>query len=152
MKRLAIVFAALSMFAACKSSKSEAKPAAATKLPKLGLQIDVAGETNVGDAIMGEGNMIQGESVGAMQVEIMKTPKSLDEEKSDADMFSPKNLKTETLPDGWVVTFDNKGSMGANYFVTVRRDIAGKSYKCSTTGSEPEQAKAVLAACKSLRP
>lgn len=101
---------------------------------------------------MGDGVMIQGESVGAMQVEAMKTPKTLDEEKSDADMFSPKNLKAETLPDGWALTFDNKGSTGANYFVSVRRDIGGKSYKCSTTGSDPGQAKAVLAACKSLRP
>ena len=67
-------------------------------------------------------------------------------------MFTPKNLKTETLPDGWVVTFDNKGSMGANFFVNVRRDIGGKSYKCSTTGSNADQEKAVLAACKSLRP
>src|SRR5207302_10105526 len=142
MNRLSIVlFAVVSLAAGCKDKKSDAAAAAGPlKLPKLNLQIDVAGETNVGDAIMGEGNMIQGENVGAMQVELMKTPKTLDEEKSDADMFSPKNLKTETLPDGWVVTFDNKGSMGANYFVSVRRDIAGKSYKCSTTGSNPDQA------------
>ncbi len=152
MNRLSIVFVAVSFVAACKSSKAgESKPAAPTKLPKLGLSIDVAGETSVGDAIMGEGVMLQGEAIGAMQIETMKTPKSLDDEKADADMYSPKNLKTEALPDGWVVTFDNKGGAGANYFVTVRRDIAGKSYKCSTTGSDPEQAKAVLAACKSLR-
>jgi hypothetical protein len=151
MTKFSILFVALSVLAGCKDKKSDAA-AAPVKLPKLNLQIDVAGETNVGDAIMGEGNMIQGESVGAMQVEIMKTPKSLDEEKSDADMFSPKNLKAEALPDGWVVTFDNKGSMGANFFVSVRRDIGGKSYKCSTTGSDAGQAKAVVAACKSLRP
>lgn len=148
MKNISILLFAI---AACSSSKAADTKAAATKLPKVGLQIDVAGEVHVGDAIMGEGNMIQGETIGAMQIEPMKTPKPLDEEKSDADMFSPKNLKTEALPDGWVVTFDNKGSMGANYFVSVRRDIGGKSYKCSTTGSDAGQAKAVLAACKTLR-
>jgi len=152
MKRLSIVLcAAVSMFAGCKSKDSEAAPAAALELKKLGLHVDVGGETNVGDAIMGDGVMIQGETIGAMQIEAMKEPKALADEKSDADMFSPKNLKTETLPDGWVVTFDNTGSMGANYFVTVRRDIGGKSYKCSTTGSDAGQAKAVVAACKSLR-
>jgi hypothetical protein len=165
MNRLSIALVtavSLISFAGCKDKKSDGGGAsagkaaegkgAALKLPKLNLQIDVAGESNVGDAIMGEGNMIQGESIGAMQVEIMKTPKPLEEEKSDAEMFTPKNLKAEALPDGWVVTFDNKGSMGANYFVNVRRDIGGKSYKCSTTGSNADQAKAVLAACKSLRP
>jgi len=152
MKRLSIVlFAALSMFAGCKGKDSEAAKPTALELKKLGLHIEVGGETNVGDAIMGDGVMIQGESIGALQIEAMKAPKTLDDEKSDADMFSPKNLKAESLADGWVVTFDNTGSMGANYFVTVRRDIAGKSYKCSTTGSDPGQAKAVIAACKSLR-
>ena len=149
MKKFSIILFAV---AACGSSKAaESQKAGPTKLPKLGLSIDVPGEVRVDDAIMGEGNMVQGEKVGAMQVETMKTPKSLDEEKSDADAFSPKNLKTETLPDGWVITFDNKGSMGANYFVTVRRDIAGKSYKCWATGGDADQAKAVLAACKTLR-
>jgi len=148
MKKFSILLAAIT---ACSSSKAADTKAAPTKLGKLDLSIDVPGEVHVGDAVMGEGNMIQGEAVGAMQVETMKTPKSLDEEKSDADAFSPKNLKTETLPDGWVITFDNKGSMGANYFVTVRRDIAGKPYKCWATTGDAAQAKAVLAACKTLR-
>jgi len=152
MKRLSIVlFAAVSMFAGCKKDSEAAAPAAALELKKIGLHIDVAGETTVGDAIMGDGVMIQGETIGAMQIETMKEAKTLADEKSDADMYSPKNLKAEPLADGWLVTFDNKGSMGANFFVTVRRDIGGKSYKCSTTGSDAAQAKAVVAACKSLR-
>ncbi len=122
-----------------------------TKLPKLGLEVDAPGGPEVGDAIMGEGHMLSGSGIGAMTVEVAAKPQTMEEAKSDADMYSPKNLKTEKLADGWLVTFDNKGSMGANYFVQVEREIAGKTYKCSTTGSDATQAAAVVAACKSLR-
>jgi hypothetical protein len=159
---LAVALASLATFSACKkkeegSSSSgktteAAKPAGPTKLPKLGLQLDAPGSLEVGDAIMGEGHMLRGSGVGAMQVEIAKTPQTLDEAKSDADMYSPKNLKAEPLADGWALTFENKGGAGTNYWVTVRRDIGGKTYNCTTTGGESGQAAAVLAACKSLRP
>src|SRR6478735_4453636 len=136
---------------AAKGTESAQKaPAAAkgpTKLPKLGLSIEVPGSVEVGDAIMGEGHMLQGSSIGAMQIEVAEKPKTLDDAKSDADMYTPKNLKTETLPDGYTVTFDNTGSMGKNFFVDVQREIGGKTYHCSTTGSEEKQAQAVLAAC-----
>jgi hypothetical protein len=137
---------------AAKGTESAQKaPAGPTKLPKLGLSIEVPGSVEVGDAIMGEGHMLQGSSIGAMQIETAEKVKTLDEAKSDADMYSPKNLKTETLPDGWTLTFDNTGSMGKNFFVDVQRTINGKTYHCSTTGGEEKQAQAVLAACKSLK-
>jgi hypothetical protein len=131
---------------------TEGKPAA-TKLAKLGLQIDVPGETVVGDGIGGDqATMLSGPGIGALQVDIPKTPQTLDEAKSDASMYTPKHLKSETLPDGWVLTFENTGSMGTNYWVQVRRDVGGKTYNCGTTGSEAGPAKAVVDACKSLRP
>jgi len=137
---------------AAKGTESSQKAAKGpTKLPKLGLSIEVPGSVEVGDAIMGEGHMLQGSSIGAMQIETAEKPKTLDEAKSDADMYSPKDLKTETLPDGWAVTFNNTGSMGKNFFVDVQREIGGKTYHCSTTGGEAKQAEAVLAACKSLK-
>jgi hypothetical protein len=164
MKRISIILlASTTLFAAaCGGKKTEGAakgsdgdkggaPAAATKLPALGLQLDVPGDVNVGDAIGAKGHMLQGSGIGAMQIEAFDKPKTLDEAKTDAADYSPKNVKGETLPDGWTLTYDNSGSMGANYFVTVRRDIGGASYKCSTTGSDPKQAEAVLAACKSLR-
>jgi hypothetical protein len=131
------------------------KPAAggggAVKLAKLGLQLDAPGEVTVGDAIVGDGQMVQGGGIGALTVEVAKTPQTLDEAKEDAKMYTPANLKADTLPDGWALTFDNKGSAGSNFFVDVRRTIDGKLIKCSTTGSDAGQAAAVLAACKSLR-
>lgn len=159
---LAIALCSLATFSACKKkdeggsasgkTAEAAKPAGPTKLPKLGLRIDAPGAVEVGDAIMGEGHMLRGSGIGAMQVEIAKTPQTLDEAKSDADMYSPKNLAAEPLADGWALTFENKGGAGTNYWVTVRRDIGGKTYNCTTTGGDAGQAAAVLAACKSLRP
>ena len=164
----AVAIASLTMFAGCGKKKDEgggaaktteksgggdkAAPAGPTKLPKLGLSIDVGGKVEVGDAIMGEGHMLQGESIGAMQIEIADKKKTLDDAKSDAEMYGPKDLKDETLPDGWAVTYSNTGSMGKNFFVDVQRDIGGKTIHCSTTGSEEKQQQAVLAACKSLKP
>ena len=149
---LVLVIGTLSV--GCKKKGGEGGGGAASgpaKLPKLGLVIDVPGEVNVSDAVMGEGNMLQGSSVGAMQVEIEKKTQTLDEAKADADMYSPKNVKAETLSDGWALSFENKGSMGANFFVDVRRTIDGKLYKCWVTTGEAKQAEAVLAACKTLK-
>ena len=65
-------------------------------------------------------------------------------------MFTPKNVKTETLPDGWVLTYENTGSLGSNYFVNIRREIGGKAYLCDTMQSTPEQQAKAIAFCKSL--
>src|SRR4051812_48474224 len=132
-------------------SSKTAEKAGPTKLPKLGLQIDVPGNVTVGDAIMGEGHMLEGESIGAMQIEVADSKKSIDDAKSDADLYSPKDLKADTLADGWALAYSNTGSMGKNFFIDVQRDIGGKTYHCSTTGSEQKQADTVLAACKTLR-
>ncbi len=155
MVRISIVFVAALAALGCSkkdgggSGAGDGKPAT-LKLDKLGLQIDVPGEATVDKAIMGEGNMVTGSGVGALTVEVAK-PQTMEEAKSDADMFTPKNLKADKLADGWALSFENKGGMGTNYFVDVRREIDGKSYKCSTTGGEASQAAAVLVACKTLR-
>jgi hypothetical protein len=159
MIRVSILLVAVLASAACKNKAdagSSDKPATAakaspTQLPNLGLRIDVPGKVSVGDAVMGEGHMLQGSSIGAMQVEIAQKPQSLDEAKSDVDMYSPTNLATETLPDGWVLTFENTGAGGRNYWVAVHREIGGKPITCTTTGGEAARAAAVVAACKSLR-
>ena len=125
---------------------------AAVKLPKLGLTAEIPGEATVADGMGENAVMITGEGIGAMQVELAKTPQTLDEAKADAKMYTPKNLASETLaPNGWLMTFENKGGAGTNYWVDSRREIGGKTYKCGTTGSDATQAKAVAAACKSLR-
>lgn len=167
MKRISIVFVAAAALAAGCSKKDDKAGGggaaggdkgkggggapAAVKLPKLGLQLDAPGEVKVDDAIGGEGHMLMGPGIGAMSIEVAKEAQALDAAKEDAKMYSPTNAKDETLPDGWAMTFENKGGMGTNYWVDVRRTIDGKNYKCGTTGSDAKQAAAVLAACKTLR-
>ena len=168
MIRASLLFIALSTLAITGCKKKEeggsgpaasakggeaAKPAAGgpVKLPDLGLQLDAAGGPSVDKVIGGTGHMLMGGAVGAMQVELKDADQTLEEGKSDAEMYSPKDLKEEKLADGWALTYSNTGSMGANYFVETRRTIDGKFYKCGSTVSKPEQATAVLAACKSLR-
>lgn len=121
------------------------------KLPKLGLALDTAGEITLADSIGGEGHMLMGGSVGGLTVDAVKTPQTLDEAKEEAKMMNPANLKDETLPDGWVLSFENTGSMGTNYWVDVRRTIDGKPYKCGGTVTQASQAAAAVAACKTLR-
>ncbi len=121
------------------------------ELEKLGLKAKAPAGSSVGDAIVGEGVMIQGpDLVVTVEVASDSRPKTEEAAKKDVDIYTPKNLVTEKLEDGWSLTFDNEGGMGANFFVQVRRDIDGKSYWCETTASKPEQQANALAFCKSL--
>jgi hypothetical protein len=159
MHRFSIVMMISLVAAACgkggdgSSAKSaEGAKAAPTKLPALGLQIDLPGEVTVDKGMGGDDSvMVTGSEIGAMTIEASKTPQSLDDAKSDAKMYTPKNLKADALADGWAVTYENTGGAGANFFVQVRRDLGGKTYACSSTGGDADRAKAVLAACKTLR-
>lgn len=120
-------------------------------LEKLGLKAKAPAGSSVGDAIVGEGVMVQGPDLVVTVEEASDTrPKTEEEAKKEVDMYTPKNLATEKLEDGWSLTFDNEGGMGANYFVQVRRDIGDKTYWCETTASKPEQQANALAFCKSL--
>jgi len=121
-------------------------------LTKLGLKAEVPAGTNVGDAIVGEGVMAQGPNlVATVEVASDSRPKTEEDAKKDAEMYTPKNFKSEKLADGFAVTFDNSGDLGANFFAQVRRDIGGKTYWCETTASSVEQQTAALDFCKSLK-
>lgn len=126
--------------------------AAEVKLPKLGLKLDIRGEVTVADGIGDNAVMITGPGIGAMQVSLMKEPVAAAVAGEDAKMYSPKNASTEIIPPAdWLMTFENAGGAGTNYWVDSQRTIGGKPYKCGTTGSDPAQAKEVKFACKSLR-
>lgn len=62
-----------------------------------------------------------------------------------------ENVKEETLADGWLISAENKGGMGTNYWVKSMRTIGGKAYKCETTASSAAQQAAAITACKSLK-
>ena len=135
------------------ANEAPPKPAGPTAIAKLGIKAALPAGAKIGDGVVGDGGMIQAPDlvVGIDAASDMQ-PKTLDAAKEDADMYSPKNLQGEALPDGFALTFENEGGMGKNYFVNVRREISGKAYWCSTTASNPAQQANALAVCKSLQP
>lgn len=102
---------------------------------------------------IGGGAMVQAPGlVATVAVAKDSTPKTAEAAKAEADMYSPKNTRSEKLDDGFVFTFENKGAAGTNYWVQVRRDIAGKGYWCTTTAPQKAQQDNAVAFCKSLKP
>ncbi|HWB73774.1 MAG TPA: hypothetical protein VG755_02440 [Nannocystaceae bacterium] len=134
----------------------DAKPEAAAAggklaIDKLNLTATAPAEASVGDGIGGSGVMVTGPGFAVNLEEASETrPKDVAAAKKDAEMYTPQNLKDEKLADGWALTFDNKGDMGANFFVNGRRDIGGKAFWCETMASTTEQQTAALDFCKSL--
>lgn len=121
-------------------------------LGKTGLKAEIPSGAKVGKAIVGEGVMVQAPGlVVTVEKAGASRPKTVEEAKKEAEMYTPKSIETEELSDGWTFSFENKGSMGTNYFVWVRRKIGDVDYWCSTTGSKPEQKKNTLSLCKSLK-
>jgi len=138
----------LALLLACSGGASTAP----LDLPKLGLKADAPAGSTVNDAIIGGGHLVMGPGLVVNVLEASDTqPKTVEDAKGEADLFSPKNLKEEKLADGWVLTFDNEGGLGKNYFAHVRRDIGGKAIWCETTASAPEQQTGAVNFCKSLK-
>lgn len=126
-------------------------PAGDVDLPRFGLKMAVPAGATVSDAIVGEGHMVMAPGlVVTVQTPGSLSPESLDAAKEDAQMYTPTNLREETLSDGFALTYENTGGMGTNYFVLVRRTIGDKTVMCETTASSAEQQASALAACKSL--
>jgi hypothetical protein len=96
-------------------------------------------------------DMAQGPNLVATVEKGDEKPKTGDDAIKDADMYTPKDPKVETLTDGYVLTFTNEGGLGTNYWVNARREIDGAAYWCTTTASSQEQSDAAVAFCKSLR-
>ena len=135
-----------------KTGGGGAKGGGTVELTKFGIKASAPGETEA-PQLMDSGDrvlvMASGFTVGV--AEAKKTdPKKVKDAQDAAKDFNPKGMKTETLPDGWALTYTNTGSAGTNYWVTVRREIGGKGYLCETTQNTLEQQNLSLAFCKSL--
>jgi len=125
--------------------------AAETKIDKLGLKADLPEMSTVGDGISTGSVMVIGTAPVNIAVAKADDPKTVAAAKKDASMFKPTNFKDTTLADGWTLTYENTGSMGTNYWLVVRRDIGGKTYRCDTSVMTDDQRAAALKICLSLR-
>jgi hypothetical protein len=122
-----------------------------TKIEQVGLTATLPAMSQVSDAIGGKGAMVLGTAPVTITEAEADDPKDVKAAKEEADMYNPKNFKEEKLADGWVVTFENEGSMGTNFWMKSRREIGGKAYICDTSVSKDEQRAAAIEICKSLK-
>ncbi len=133
-------------------SGSKSGPETVTLKKVDGIKATLPAGANIRDGIGGKGVMIQAPGLVVSIISAgANDPKTAAEAKKGASMYSPKKMRTEKLSDGWAMTFENKGGMGTNYFVKVRRELGGKAYMCTTTASKPAQQKNALKVCKGLK-
>jgi hypothetical protein len=172
--RITLLLTALTTVAACKDDKKDEggaagkpkegsaekadKPAgkgAAKTIDAFGLAFDGPADAEVSDMTMGDNKtyMIMGTGVVFSVAEPSSiAATTLEEAVEGAKIYDGVTFtKQEKTADGYHLEFNNKGSMGANYFVEIRRTIGEKPYICSTTAPDPSFASAAVAACQSLR-
>ncbi len=136
-----------------KDAKAAAGDGKWVKLDKANnVQIQVDPDAIVSDGV-GSGNMVMS-AVAPVSVKVATDtdPKSLDEYKKTVADFSPKNVKSDKLEGGsWWCTWENTGSAGTNYWLSVYREIDKKGYVCDTTLDAEGKRDAALKACKTLK-
>ncbi|MCA9609798.1 MAG: hypothetical protein KC619_29570 [Myxococcales bacterium] len=132
------------------SSQPSAAASSDLAIRALSLHMDAPAGARVSELLGAQMVQADGLVVSVEQADDMD-PATIEAARSQADLFSPTNLHDETLADGWILTYQNEGGLGASYFVTARRDIGGTAYMCTTTVSSAEQQQAAVAACRSLR-
>jgi hypothetical protein len=121
-------------------------------LTSLGLTAQVPEGTTADKAIVGEGLTLQGpDLVVGIEAARAGRAKTVAEAKTKADLYTPKNMKDETLPDGWAITFENETAVGTGYWLESLRTIGGKAISCTTTATTVQQQANALAVCKSLK-
>lgn len=157
---MALLLSSLAGLAACKakspaatgvagSEEAKAVTMVSVKLPTTGLDAQVPEGSRVSEALGKD--LVDGPGLVATVESGATTPRAIDEAKREAEDFTAQAIAEATLDDGWVLTFENEGSMGPNYWVQVRRELEGEAFFCSTTADSAEVRDAALAFCKSLK-
>jgi hypothetical protein len=123
---------------------------ASVRIPDLGLTIQAPAGTKV--EALGKTFLVRGPDF-ALSVALASkfAPETLAAARKEAKDYGPQNVREETLPDGWVLLFENAGSAGKNYWVQGRRTIGGRAITCHSTQSTLTQQANALAGCKSLK-
>ncbi len=133
-------------------SKSEQDGVVKVDLEGLsGLEAWVPPGTRVNRNAVGIGVMLKGSGVSmtigpALEIDAP----SLEEAKHNAKSYSAESVEGETLPDGYILTYENAGSMGVNYWLVGRRELAGVAYSCGVRSPKKEHQRSGVAICKSL--
>ncbi len=119
-------------------------------LPALNLQLDVPAGSTVREMLGAQ--MISGAGVTlSIKAANPMSPADIEAARDQAEMYNGTNVSEETLDDGFVMTYQNTGGMGDNFFAVVRRQIRETAYMCESTTADAAQRDAAVAACRSLR-
>lgn len=142
--------AACGLFGLACSKEREGVTVTLDGLP--GLEADVPAGTRVAKAALGTGVMLKGPGVSMTIGPFRDVDASnLGEAKKNAEAFAPKNVEGEKLSDGYILTYENEGSMGTNYWLVGRRKIEDAAYSCGVRSPEKAHQQNAIAICKSLR-
>ena len=132
--------------------KSPAEGQVKLKLEGLpGLEVHAPAGTQVRKNAVGIGVMLTGPGVSmtigpALDVDAT----DLEQAKKNAETYSPKNIAGETLPDGYILTYENEGSTGANFWLVGRRKFADTPYSCGVSSPKKEHQQSAIPICKSM--
>ncbi len=143
----------IGMMGAALASTPATPPAGPTRLAKLGLQLDVPGEAMVSDGLTAKSQMVNASSIGGLVIGAVTgtTPKTLKAAKAEAQVFKPLNVKGDESGGTYWMTFENKGSLGTNYWVKTLQKVGKQTYVCEGSPDTADKEAAALAACRSLR-
>ena len=116
-----------------------------------GVEVRIPEGTRVSKNAVGFGVMLKGPGVSmtigaALDVDAT----TLEEAKENAQSYSPTNLEGETLPDGYLLTYENQGSMGTTYWLVGRRRLGNVAYSCGVRSPKKDHQQSAIAICKSL--
>lgn len=75
---------------------------------------------------------------------------TLEQAKETAQTYSATDVKSELLPDGFILTYTSEGSMGVNYWLVGRRELDDGAYTCGVSSPKQAHQKSAIAICKSL--
>ncbi len=117
-----------------------------------GLEAHVPAGTKMHDNAVGIGVMLTGPQVSMTVGPALGSDASdLEQAKRNAASYSPTNLEGETLPDGYVLTYESEGATGINYWLVGRRELGDRAYSCGVSSPKKAHQTSAVAICKSLR-
>lgn len=148
--RVVAVLFALGMLGAC--SKGERDGTVTLSLQGLpGLEVRAPSGTEAQENAIGIGVMLTGPDVSmTIGPAVTDDAESLDDAKKNAVAYSPTNMDGQTLPDGYVLTYESEGATGTNYWLVGRRELGGAAYSCGVSSPKKAHQQSAIAICKSL--
>lgn len=128
-------------------------PAASQReIGQLGVRVTLPPGGVVGNATLSSGALITGGGVGATVIRPADSgwPRTAAEAISSIASLDPREVRAETLADGWIVTFENGPVASPNYWFEGRRAPGGRPLMCTSTVTVASQRDRGADVCRSL--